>query len=642
MSRLMRDSERGSTLLRLAALGLLVVLGAAWLILPVLLELAYDGRAGAFLNNLLSGRGIHPLADYARSLERGLLMLTLVGLPTAALLAMLSSAPNRTRLARLVTGLGTVAPVLLAMVALGWLAWRIRGSLGLPHFGDADEKVIIAWVMAEGARLYGDVFSQHGPLNHLLAQLVYDLTGSKDIRPYRLAQWGLVVMSILLVAASPVLRSLRQRLLVAGLYAAAIALLYPWWKAQELLYSMDVGLAFAVALALLCLPVLTAVPVRSWSAAVGAAMLPAAAALGYPFAVSGGLVGLGTILVAVGYGTARDQLRDLWRPALTGMGTMVAGVLLWMLLAADVAGYLAYHVYLNQFIYSSFIGFAPTGALEQLARVGNPGFGWALMVVLILPYWVLRLRRSGRPAGGAGARNWVVILGLVLLVVGLLYLNPRNEENFKVAALQVPGSALLAIMLARWLAPIEPPGLRRSAIRLSATTALLLYLVALVSLTPFAGELSDDFIAKRQRTAAAEREAAAERIADIKASVPPDERIHVLVFLPRWYLMAERLPASGYLWYFPWQAIYDKRPVLGARIDLCQDLRRRPPKIVVFDDYAINGQHRLRDYAPCVYRFLRSEYRVLHAADPAAGFPLPALLVRRAPEPSGRVSATEP
>jgi len=51
------------------------------------------------------------------------------------------------------------------------------------------------------------------------------------------------------------------------------------------------------------------------------------------------------------------------------------------------------------------------------------------------------------------------------------------------------------------------------------------------------------------------------------------------------YILADRLPASGNYFYFPWQEEYNKNPKFGIKISSCEDINRNNPKIMYIDKY---------------------------------------------------------
>ena len=92
----------------------------------------------------------------------------------------------------------------------------------------------------------------------------------------------------------------------------------------------------------------------------------------------------------------------------------------------------------------------------------------------------------------------------------------------------------------------------------------------------------------------------------------PDERIFVAPYDPYLYLAAERLPASSFEFYFPWQAA-DPR----SEGQILADLRERRPAAVVFrQDEMVNGQYRTADWGRRFASALAADYVPLDPARP--------------------------
>ena len=209
--------------LRILSLVILAGTALAWWLMPRLLEAAYAGTAGPLLSGLIGGRDIHPLEFYAEQLRLLLILATLVAVPAGLLIGSSSFERARARIGTGITAVAAAAPLLLALLAGSWLLLRITGSLQLPLFGDAAEKVVAAWMLSTGGRLYADIYANHGPLSYLLAHTVYMLSGATEMAPYRLAQWALIILTVAALGASHALGSRRQRLLAMALLTFIIA-----------------------------------------------------------------------------------------------------------------------------------------------------------------------------------------------------------------------------------------------------------------------------------------------------------------------------------------------------------------------------------------------------------------------------------
>jgi hypothetical protein len=87
------------------------------------------------------------------------------------------------------------------------------------------------------------------------------------------------------------------------------------------------------------------------------------------------------------------------------------------------------------------------------------------------------------------------------------------------------------------------------------------------------------------------------------------------------YLKADRLPASGNLFYLPWQAEYDRSPIDGYRIDICGDIERHRPAVIwllnrrIFASSPGSGRS-IDEYEPCVLALIVGGYTPLSFGSP--------------------------
>jgi len=95
----------------------------------------------------------------------------------------------------------------------------------------------------------------------------------------------------------------------------------------------------------------------------------------------------------------------------------------------------------------------------------------------------------------------------------------------------------------------------------------------------------------------------------IRELVHPDEHILAVPYAPGLYMGADRMPMDRYFYYLPWDAAYAKAPWFGQTHDLCVDLPKAPPRLIYFDHYVVWDRYDIRDYAPCLFAFLKAHYR---------------------------------
>jgi hypothetical protein len=204
-----------------------------------------------------------------------------------------------------------------------------------------------------------------------------------------------------------------------------------------------------------------------------------------------------------------------------------------------------------------------------------------------------------------GVRRYLwIALGWAMLLSGLLFLNPRGEEVYKNAPLWIVGIGLLSLMICL-------P--RSSQATVSSPAAVRWLAIGLAVATPvYLGYWTEwkDVQARYVSTHYAEeqQESYAEQVSLAQALVPPDKPILAVVFAPRWYLLAQRFPASGAYYYLPWQAAYNRAPMRGYRIDPCADLASDPPKVIAWDRWKVWDEYDVADYEPCLVEIMQRHY----------------------------------
>ncbi len=93
-------------------------------------------------------------------------------------------------------------------------------------------------------------------------------------------------------------------------------------------------------------------------------------------------------------------------------------------------------------------------------------------------------------------------------------------------------------------------------------------------------------------------------LAIVSAITQPGERIVVAPYDPYLFLAAQRLPATRYGFYFPWQAA---DPSMQA--DMLAELdQARPPVVVFMHDERVNGQYRAGDWGRPMLDELQRDY----------------------------------
>jgi hypothetical protein len=392
------------------------------------------------------------------------------------------------------------------------------------------------------------------------------------------------------------------------MFCLLVALLAPLWYGHTLLYHALGGAAVSIALSLLLLPVMFGIAPSYRLAVPGGAALAAAVFAAYPFAIAVVLLVSTTPMLWRARSRRWRELRATLLAAATGFAAFTLLMLLWLLLYGDLVGYGIYHLWFNQVVYAGFIEYSPADALEQIEKLFRSPLGWVLQAVVLFTLLLgiesgLPQRAQQRPLGRLRRRLWL-IGGCVTFLLGLLFLNPRGEEIYKNAALWIVGLGLLSMLIV-WRPRSEKPvrGIRvLRGLGVFVAVAAPLYLAGIKGWD----DVDETYVTRAYATEM--RTALDPQVRLAQALVPADEPILATVFLPRWYLLTERLPSSGAYYYLPWQAAYNRAPVPGYVLDPCADLETAPPKLIVWDRWKVWNHYDVAEYAPCLVAIMQRDY----------------------------------
>ncbi len=94
----------------------------------------------------------------------------------------------------------------------------------------------------------------------------------------------------------------------------------------------------------------------------------------------------------------------------------------------------------------------------------------------------------------------------------------------------------------------------------------------------------------------------------------------MLVYNPDFFLPAGYLPIRKFHDYLPWEADYARAPWFNRTRDLCAELAKNAPPVIVYDHWVVGGRWKPDDFMPCLAPLLTK----LYVADT-----IPTLYIRR-------------
>jgi hypothetical protein len=495
-------------------------------------------------------------------------------------------------------------PGLVCVAAFLFFARRARFGLWALGFGDETMHLLGGWALDSGERLYKNFVDLHGPGIFMLAQIYGALFGFDHANNARLVIAGLAVLAGAAVGTSPALRG-ASRACAAALYFGLLATV---WLTQGLYlfsYYPISGAFTVIALAWFVVPAIARAPIPAALAAIAGIACALLAFTSYSEAPSALLFSAGGCLAAWQGGQARAARAHL-------AGFVAAGILLaaWLAIWGDILGYLTFHVLFAAKIYQQVGPLSLRGLLMSLTPSSQPDRlvqGAAVIFAAIgsLAALILAVR--------AGSGRVAAVFAVLASALGLVLLNIRGLSIFQDGAMLVGAIGWFALAGAAAIAGIRP----RTSHPIWAGAAC----IAIVAITD--GVLRHavfspppmtraQFLAQPYAPIAARGEGPL--FDAIRRLTRPDERILALVYRPEIYFGAGRRPIDRFYEYLPTDAIYARAPFFGEQRDLCAILETSPPKVIVFDNWAVWGIYKPIDYMPCLFKALAAKYK--HIPEP--------------------------
>ncbi len=493
------------------------------------------------------------------------------------------------------------------------MAFAIRAIHGIHFltFGDESGHLLGARAIHAGDRLYRDFIDAHGPLVFMVAHIFGKLFGWTNPLDARWAMVGLAAIAGTAVATSSALHGRAARLWAAALFFGLTAA--PW-----LVQSLDMvnyhllgGVCVTVVLAWLVVPAWTGAAVARWRALSCGVCLAFLCASAYSQAPSAILLAV-SATISLQFGPARPGANTILLYALSGFLGGALLVLLWLMRFGDPVGYLVFHIIDNQLNYARYTPYGWQVTLASLIPSTAPGAlvqSVASLTCLTGALFLLTCRFLGW-----ADRNLLRNAALGTMLLATLMLNFRGAIGFQDGSFVVASIALASLALPMKLSPsaasrwFEP----------WLTTACLGALLCAVELTcrlavnsPWAAPRRE-YVAWPASSLAVDLHTPIYR--RIRQVLRPDERLLVLVYNPDFFLFAGYLPVRKFHDYLPWEADYARAPWFGRTRDLCADLTKAPPPVIVYDHWIVGGRWKPESFMPCLGSLLGQ----LYVADPIA------------------------
>jgi hypothetical protein len=474
------------------------------------------------------------------------------------------------------------------------------------QFGDESVKFLAAQYLSPSNRLYLDIFDHHGPLPFLLSHLAYLLSAETQPAAGRAVLIALALMATASIYLSPIFKSQTAKIASSSIFLMLLAVIWDVQVLQMMLYQNLGGLLFTIVLSQLAMPLLLGSNVTraGITAAAAAATLLLFAA--YSFAPAFAFVLLLVILSTSR--KPREFVIFIWRNFAFGVLYALCSVGLWMAFYSDWKGYFVYHFYFNQFVYSEFISFDPLRILAFLV----PFFpvqpnGTIVGAVLVLVYaslagiLLLRTHQSRH-----GQTSCLGIIRAIAVVASVVVLNPRAADSgFHASGFVIAGLAFFSMVFGFIGESTKSPKSNTDTKTAVLATAVVLLLVSFTwdaSTSPHNLKRSEINSATFSYQKSADLEWVREEAGE-------DASLLAIPFNPTIYISSGLPPSNGVMYYLPWQAAYERAPILNHSLKFCENLEANPPAVIWYDGWKVWDKYDPNNYAECAVMELAKRYK---------------------------------
>ncbi|MBC7458990.1 MAG: hypothetical protein H7235_11965 [Bdellovibrionaceae bacterium] len=256
-----------------------------------------------------------------------------------------------------------------------------------------------------------------------------------------------------------------------------------------------------------------------------------------------------------------------------------------LILTGSVNGYLAYHIYLNMVVLPPYSGPGNLSVLRLLQTIYSSATAarFEIQAFCIFVASALLILKMEMPSPW---RSILMSFGLVSLLI--------RGPHFHSLPFFYAILALLFIYVTYL----------KSYLRIAAPVFLCVFLIFMTKLSLLR---ASDFNKITSRPIPTTTEFA--EIA--KVVTKKGELVIAYSFENFQYIVADRLPASGYFFYLPWQAKYNEKPVLNIKIDPCVDILLNKPKIMLIDKWKVWDSFSWESYSGCMDNIISEKYTQL-------------------------------
>lgn len=461
--------------------------------------------------------------------------------------------------------------ILFAVLFAVFVVLAIRYQIKLLDylvFGDEAETIVTSKMMASGQKLYSEIFNHHGPLTFLPGMLL-ELFGDFGVPVHRVPIAMFQFFAVIAIYFSPLLdKGFASKAYI--ITAISIVLLFfPELFGSMYMYQVIAGLVIVVVLVQYTLPIIY-----------------------FPEKISNRNVFFGNILIAclpflaityvpIAFLLFLSSLRRQYlNKSLCFLAAGVFANVAFLFGVGSVAGYFAFHIYLNSEILSLYNGGQSLASLIKKVFFATTG---SLANFSYFIIFVAAISRLSSAENGFPWRSIFLGAGIAsLLIRGLGF----HGLPYYYSLLAMP-----LVFFAR----------RPILSKQSQVVVLFFLIICIVKLSLLVPGDREKLESSRNPT-----ETEFSKLA--QAFTSKNDKIISYSFNNHEYISAHRLPASGNFFYLPWQEKYNESPKYGIKIDSCKEISDYLPKLMLINKWKVWDSFSWDSYATCIQGVIDREY----------------------------------
>ena len=456
--------------------------------------------------------------------------------------------------------------LILGTLISGLIIWKQISIRNYLKWEDEFETIIASRMIADGGKLYQDVFNQHGPATFIIG-FILETLNLGSIENYRNIIIFVQIISILSITLSPILKSQLTRIFVLiGVSVYLLTITPHLFFSNTYTYQNLAGMALLIIFSQLVVP--TVIMGQKPKKLTLIICLVLITYLPF-FAIT--YLPLSLILVFL-----------LWLQKLLKVNYLfyvfvfsILPNLIFLFINGSWRGFFVQHIYINSTIMPNYYPYQSFNDLPMnLLRSLEPNQFWIVPLLLVVLMLVIKSKK-------------ISIIQLIILILGIASLLIRGVDFQALPFYHLIPSLTLVVVY-------RLEEIKSSRIIFSSLSFLSI-MILLIS-------LGDKKIQENQIPKVTEFS----QLADFFTK--KNDRVFSYTFKNSEYVISNRLPASAHFFYLPMQAEYGKKPILGVTNSICSDLERVRPKIGYLEVYDMAPSTPWNEYADCVNEIINRDY----------------------------------